>query len=174
MWYDETGRAWTPPSPNLRTVLAATLYPAVGMIEGAGISVGRGTDRPFALIGAPWIDGAALAGALEVRGIPGLSFSAVDFTPNADAFAGRLCHGVHIELTDRDRFDAGLAGLTIAATLYALYPAAFDLDSTTPLVGSRSLIAALKHGDDPVVLRRDWQAEVEAFGKLRAFYLLYP
>ncbi len=144
------------------------------MIEGADISVGRGTDRPFTLIGAPWIDGAALAGALEVRRIPGLTFSAVDFTPNADAFAGRLCHGVHIELTDRDRFDAGLAGITLAATFHALYPAAFDLDSTTPLVGSRSLIAALKQGDDPLGLWRDWQPEVEAFGKMRARYLLYP
>lgn len=174
MWYDETGRAWTPPSPNLRTTLAATLYPAVGMIEGANVSVGRGTDQPFALIGAPWIDGAGLAGALQARHIPGLTFSAVDFTPTADALTGQLCHGVHIELTDRDRFDAGLAGITIAATLNTLYPAVFDLDATTALVGSRPLVAALRSGEDPAALWRGWRADLEAFGKTRAAYLLYP
>ena len=88
-WYDQTGQRWTPPSPNLRTLTEATLYPGVAMIEGANVSVGRGTDTPFELVGAPWIDSAALLSYLEKRKIPGVSFQPADFTPFADTYAGR-------------------------------------------------------------------------------------
>jgi len=174
MWYDETKRGWTPPSPNLKSVEAAALYPAIGMIEGADISVGRGTDSPFALIGAPWIDAGALADALSSRKLVGLKFAPAEFTPRADAFAKQLCHGVTVTLTDRDHFDAGLAGLTIAAALHRLYPKQFDLDAITRLVGSEKIVADLKDGDDPAELAQSWQAAVATFRAVRAAYLLYP
>jgi len=173
MWYDETGRRWTPPSPNLRSVEAAALYPAVGMIEGADISVGRGTDTPFALIGAPWIDGAVLAEALESRKLTGLKFESAEFTPEGDIFAGRLCRGVRVGLTDRDHLDAGLVGITLAATLHRLYARQFDLDSIARLVGSPAIVDGLRNGDDPSELSLRWAEGVATFRAKRSAYLLY-
>lgn len=172
-WYDQTGLDWINPSPNLRSVAEAALYPGVGMVEGADISVGRGTSRPFEVLGAPWIDGEALARYLDRRGIPGVRFVAAEFVPGSDRYAGRLCHGIGVTVTDRDRLDAGEFGLELTAALYRLYPDRFRLAAVTSMVGSRRVVAGIAAGDDPRDMARAWTADLDAYGRVRAKYLLY-
>lgn len=173
-WYDQTGLAWTPPSPNLRSLDATILYPGVALVEGANVSVGRGTAEPFALVGAPWIDAGDLTRYLEARAIPGVRFEAAEFSPAADRYAHRPCHGVRIHLVDRARLDAPRLGMELAAALHRLYPAAFRLEQTAGLIGSRTTLAAIESGADPRALPAGWRAELEEFKTLRAKYLLYP
>ena len=120
-WFDDTGLAWVNPSPNMRNMVAATVYPGIGAIEGTNISVGRGTDTPFEQLGAPWIDGPALAAALNARDLPGIRFYPVTFTPAAGAkLGGQACHGVFVIVTDRDRLRPVRVGLEIASALSRL------------------------------------------------------
>ena len=173
-WYDQTGLAWVNPSPNLRSLSEATLYPGVGMIEGANLSVGRGTDTPFEVLGAPWIDSKKLADYLNARRIQGVRFSACDFTPRENRFKGELCHGVRIDLVDRDALDAPELGVELAAALYKLFPQSFEIDKTLPLVGSRAVLDEIKHDRDPRRIAYYWeQGPLEQFRKVRAKYLLY-
>ena len=102
-WFDETGQPWINPSPNMRNLLQATLYPGVGAIEYTNISVGRGTDTPFEQIGAPWIDGVRFAETLNARAIPGVRFYPVRFTPVSSKYAKEECQGVFMVVTDRAR-----------------------------------------------------------------------
>ncbi len=173
MWYDQTGLAWIAPSPNLRTPDEATLYAGVGLVEGANVSVGRGTASPFELVGAPWIDGRQLADYLFARAIAGVRIEAADFTPDNDLYAGRECHGLRITLTDRARYDAASLGLELAAALRKLYPDRFDIEGTRQLIGSKSVFSALKAGVDPRYLPALWQSELAGFRATRAKYLLY-
>ena len=173
-WYDETGLPWINPSPNLRSVTEEALYPAVGMVEGANVSVGRGTAHPFELLGAPWIKAQDLTGFLNGRAIAGVSFAPADFTPSSDAYKGQRCHGVRITLTDRTRLDAAEFGMELVAALYRLYPDQFRIDATASMVGSAGLVDAIKAGADPRDLLTTWQAGLDAFRATRAKYLLYP
>jgi uncharacterized protein YbbC (DUF1343 family) len=116
-WFDQTGFAWVPPSPNLRRIEQAVLYPGVAMVEGANVSVGRGTDAPFELVGAPWIDGKALARHLGARGIAGVQFEAATFMPREATFANQTCEGVRVHITDRNRLDSPLLGIELVAAL---------------------------------------------------------
>ena len=172
-WFDQTGLRWTPPSPNLRTLTEATLYPGVAMIEGANVSVGRGTDTPFELVGAPWIDSAALLSYLDQRKIPGVRFRSADFTPSADTYAGRSCHGVRISLDDRLALDSPALGIELIAALHRLYANDFKIDATLSMVGSRRTLEEIKSGVDPKQIVAGWQPELENFRILRARYLLY-
>ena len=172
-WFDQTGLRWTPPSPNLRTLTEATLYPGVAMIEGANVSVGRGTDTPFELIGAPWIGSAALLSFLDERKIPGVRFQTADFTPSAGAYGGRSCHGVRIFLDDRLALDSPALGIELIAALHRLYTNDFKIDATLAMVGSRRTLEEIKSGVDPRQIVADWQPELENFRILRARYLLY-
>lgn len=172
-WFDETGLEWVNPSPNLRTLTEAVLYPGVAMVEGANVSVGRGTDTPFDVLGAPWIDAKKLAAYLNARGIQGARFVPVDFTPRGDRFAGQVCHGVSILLLDRQALDAPELGVEIAAGLYQLFPKDFQIEKTLPLVGARWVLEAIKAGQDPHLIALHWQDALERFRKLRAKYLLY-
>lgn len=174
-WFDETGLDWINPSPNLRNLIETTLYPGVGMIEGANLSVGRGTDTPFEAVGAPWIDGRKLAATLNSRQIQGVRFIATDFTPRESRFAGGTCHGVQIVLLDRRALDSPELGVELAAALYKLFPDDFQLDKTLALVGSRAVLEAIKLGCDPRRVAYDWQqGGLDQFRKTRAKYLLYP
>src|SRR5262249_364484 len=110
-WFDWTDLEWINPSPNLRSLTAATLYPGVGMVEGANVSVGRGTDTPFELLGAPWIKGRELAAYLNARNISGVRFVPVSFTPSDSIYKGQLCSGVNIVLLDRSVLDAPEMGV---------------------------------------------------------------
>jgi len=173
-WFDETGAAWVSPSPNMRTLIAATLYPGLGAIEQTNISVGRGTDTPFEQIGAPWIDGAALASALNARAIPGVGFYPVAFTPATGAqFAGQLCRGVFVIVTDRDAVRPVRVGVEIAAALSARYGSTFTLEDAATQLGSKAAIARIRAGEDPVAIVESFAADESAWRATREKYLLY-
>ena len=172
-WYDETGLLWLSPSPNLQSLTETILYPGVAMVEGANVSVGRGTMTPFELLGAPWMNGEELASYLNNRRIQGVRFISVDFTPNSSRFKNQLCHGVQIVLLDRQALDSPALGIEITSALYRLYPKDFQLDKTLGLIGSRQVLQAVKDGQDPTSIVQDWQGPLEQFCKLRSKYLLY-
>ena len=173
-WFDETGLPWVPPSPNLLTLEEAALYPGVGMLEAANVSVGRGTATPFQVIGAPWIDARELAGYLVRRDIPGVRFVPTRFIPAASLFKGTPCSGVRVLLVDRKSLDAGRLGVELESALYRLYPHDFEIDSTLSMVGSRTVLQEIKHGDEPVAIARGWQPQLTSFLAMRSRYLIYP
>jgi uncharacterized protein YbbC (DUF1343 family)/CubicO group peptidase (beta-lactamase class C family) len=173
LWYDETGLLWVSPSPNLRTLTEAIIYPGVAMVEGSNVSVGRGTTTPFELLGAPWMNGEELAAYLNDRKIQGLRFIPAEFTPDSSLFKNQLCHGVQILLLDRQVLDSPVFGIEIASALYRLYPRSFQLDKTLGLIGSREVLQAIKDGQDPTSIRQKWQEPLDQFRKLRSKYLLY-
>jgi uncharacterized protein YbbC (DUF1343 family)/CubicO group peptidase (beta-lactamase class C family) len=173
-WYDETGLSWVKPSPNLRTLTEATLYPGVAMVEGASVSVGRGTDTPFELLGAPWIESRKLAAHLNERKIQGVRFLPVEFTPRSGPFKGQVCHGISLVLLDRQALNSPELGVELVAALYRLFPQDFQIDKTLALVGARGVLAAIKKGHDPgSIVRRSYEAR-EPFRRMREKYLLYP
>ena len=120
-WYDDTGLLWINPSPNMRNLNQAALYPGIGAIEYSNISVGRGTDQPFEHIGAPWIDGRRLAAALNARRLPGIRFYPVTFTPKSSKYANEECEGVFMVVTNRTALQPARVGIEIASALFALY-----------------------------------------------------
>jgi uncharacterized protein YbbC (DUF1343 family) len=172
-WFDETGLQWVNPSPNLRSLTEAILYPGVAMIEGANVSVGRGTDTPFELFGAPWINAEKLSAYLNSRDIRGVSFGPVHFIPDSDIYKNTACHGVRMALTDRQALDVAELGIEIAGVLYTLYPGEFQLDKTLGLIGSRRILQAVRDGLNPHSIPFLWQNTLEEFLTLRAKYLLY-
>ncbi len=172
-WFDETGLAWVNPSPNMRTLTAALLYPGLGAIEGTNVSVGRGTDTPFEQIGAPWIDGVRLAAELNGRGLPGVRFYPVSFTPQSSPYANQTCQGVFLVVTDRERIRPVRVGLEIAAALHRLYGARFDLEAAAALFGSAADLARVRRGDDPADIAAGWAAGEAAWRTLTAKYRLY-
>lgn len=170
LWFDETGLPWVNPSPNIRTLDQAILYPGAAMLEGlANYSVGRGTDTPFQFVGADWIDGSDLAAALRKRGIPGIRFYARSLTPDASRFAGKTISGVQLSIADRDSLRPTALGLAIAAALIELYPDKVRLEETEKLIGNRRVIDALRAGREP----RGIAQAVEAFRERRRRFLLY-
>jgi uncharacterized protein YbbC (DUF1343 family)/CubicO group peptidase (beta-lactamase class C family) len=173
-WFDATGLTWTNPSPNLRNLQEAILYPAAGLIETTNISVGRGTDTPFEYVGAPWIDGRALAHALNARFLPGIRFVSVNFTPQSPyPYANQLCHGIELVVTDRNTLDTPELGLEIASALHKLYPDQYQLAKIDTLLANRSVLDALVSGRDPQRIAEDWQQELRNFNERRKPYLLY-
>jgi len=173
-WFDETGLVWINPSPNMRNMVAASLYPGIGAIEGTNISVGRGTDTPFEQIGAPWIDAAGLSAALNARGIPGIRFYPVSFTPASGAkLGGQACHGVFMIVTDRDRLRPVRVGLEIASALVKMYGQQFKVEDALSLFGSAAMLARVRAGEDPASIAASWSADEAKWRLLRAKYLLY-
>ncbi len=172
-WFDSTGVAWVNPSPNLRDMVEATLYPGVGMIEGANISVGRGTDTPFEIVGAPWINGRELAAYLNGREIQSVRFIPVNFTPSASNFAGKHCQGVNIIVLDRNLFDATELGIELASALHTLYPADFKLERMSDLLVNQEVLHAMGAGEDPRRIVEEWQERLKKFNVMREKYLLY-
>jgi uncharacterized protein YbbC (DUF1343 family) len=172
-WFDEAGLPWINPSPNMRTLYAATLYPGIGAFESTNISVGRGTDTPFEHIGAPWIDGARLAGALNARALPGVRFYPVSFTPTSSKFSGELCHGVFIVITDRSAVRPVRIGVEIASALLTLFPGQLQIDAAARLFGSTEGLRRLAAGDDPAAIAASWSGAEARWRLLRAKYVLY-
>jgi uncharacterized protein YbbC (DUF1343 family) len=172
-WWDQTGLMWTNPSPNMRNLTQATIYPAVGMIEFSNVSVGRGTDQPFETFGAPWVDGKRLAGALNDAKLPGLRFVPIEFTPESSKFAKQACQGCYVLVTDRTRVEPARTGLTIAWHLKKLHGDAFQIDAVLKLLQNEQVLEALKTTDDPAKLAELWRADLEAFKKTREKYLIY-
>lgn len=172
-WFDSTGLSWVNPSPNLRSVTEAALYPGVGLIEGANISVGRGTDTPFELVGAPWIKSREFAGYLNSRGIAGLRFVPVTFTPTSSNYSGQVCQGVNLVITDRNAIDGPELGLELAAALHKFYASDFKMEKIQGLLVNSSAYDALVAGQDPRRIAQDWMEELGKFEKMREKYLLY-
>ncbi|MGD1076560.1 MAG: exo-beta-N-acetylmuramidase NamZ domain-containing protein, partial [Thermodesulfovibrionales bacterium] len=172
-WFDETGLRWVNPSPNLRSLSETILYPGVAMVEGANVSVGRGTDTPFELLGAPWIHAETLAAYLNNRNIRGVSFTPADFVPKSDIYKNKACHGVRIGLTDRKTLDVAALGIEITGALHTLYPRDFQLDKTLDLIGSQRVLQALRDGRNSQSIALLWQNSLAEFMNLRAKYLLY-
>jgi uncharacterized protein YbbC (DUF1343 family) len=173
MTYDETGLPWVSPSPNLRSTDEELLYPGVGLLEGTNLSVGRGTDTPFEVIGAPFIDGDALAAALARESIPGVRFAATKFTPTANPYKGTACGGVTIAIVDRDALEPTRVGLGIARALASLYPD-WHVGDLGRLVQDAKVVDAVRaHAplDDVMTIAADG---VAAWRDKREKYLLYP
>ena len=173
-WFDSTGLVWTNPSPNLRSLRAAILYPAVGLIETTNISVGRGTDTPFEYVGAPWIDGVALARVLNARFLPGVRFVPVEFTPKAPyPYADQVCHGIELIVTDRNVLDSPELGLEIASAIHKVSGEKFQLNKINTLLANKGVLDGLLAGRDPQRIAEDWQQPLNDFNAKRKAYLLY-
>jgi len=174
-WFDSTGLEWINPSPNLRSLEEATVYPALGLIETTNVSVGRGTDTPFQLLGAPWIDGRALARYLNHFDLPGVRFLPTSFTPLAPhSYVGTLCHGVQVVVTERNVFDAPETGILIASALEHLYAGNFDVKKVNTLLANQSVLTELENGENPGKIASDWEEALHAFEERRKAALLYP
>jgi uncharacterized protein YbbC (DUF1343 family)/CubicO group peptidase (beta-lactamase class C family) len=172
-WFDSTGLTWVNPSPNLRSLTEAVLYPGVALIEGTNVSVGRGTDSPFELVGAPWIKNRELAAYMNARGIAGVRFVPTGFTPTASNYAGQKCQGVNVILTERNALDAPELGIELASALKKLYPSDYKMDRMAELLVNQSAYDALAAGRDPRRIAQDWQEDLQKFEAIRKKYLLY-
>lgn len=172
-WLDATGMTWTNPSPNMRSLNEATLYTGVTMVEGTNVSVGRGTDTPFELLGAPWIDERQFAAYLNARKLAGVRFVPTRFTPTSSNYANQVCHGVNIFITDRNQLDGPELGLELASALLKLYPQQYKVDKLDFLMVHAASFEALKRGDDPRAIADTWRDGIQEFMKMRAKYLLY-
>ena len=173
MWFDETNLTWVNPSPNMRSLAEATLYPGVGLLETTNVSVGRGTDTPFEVVGAPWIQGDKLAEVLNQRGLQGVRFVPVRFTPSASVFKGELCGGVNIVVTDRAMFRPLLTGIEMAVALRKLYPNDWKVDGYLKLLVNADTLERVKRGDSARDIVASWNNSLEAFRKARREILLY-
>jgi uncharacterized protein YbbC (DUF1343 family)/CubicO group peptidase (beta-lactamase class C family) len=172
-WYDSTSLPWINLSPNMRSLTEATLYMGVGVVEGTNVSVGRGTETPFELLGAPWIKATELAQYLNGRSISGVRFVPVSFTPNASVYAGQKCEGVNIVLVDRNGFDGPELGVELASALHKLYAEQFHLDRMIELLPNQAAYDAIAGGQDPRRIADDWRESLEKFQKVRDKYLIY-
>ncbi len=173
-WFDSTTLEWVNPSPNMRSLNAALLYPGVAMLEfSTNLSVGRGTDSPFEQIGASWIKGPVLAQYLNSRLIPGIRVYPVRFTPTSSNFKGVEIDGVRLVLTDRESFDSTRLGIELASALQALFPRNLDLDQCANLIGNREVVEFLKTGRDPSFIWSKMQQQAMDFAERRKPFLLY-
>lgn len=172
-WLDSTGLTWVNPSPNMRSLTQATLYPGIGLLETTNLSVGRGTDTPFEVIGAPWIDGQALAAALNARRIPGARFVPIRFTPRSSVFANEACGGINIIITNRSVFKPVACGIEIACQLRKLYPDNWKIDNYIRLLANRAVFEDLRSGKSSAEIISSWDSALNEFRNRRQKYLLY-
>lgn len=182
MWYDATKLPWTPPSPNIKTLAAATVYPGTCVFEGTNVSEGRGTFKPFEYIGAPWIDRSVLARKLNERNLPGVKFHPIVFIPRSDSltevnpkYRNQLCEGIYIQVTDRNRFRPVSVALQILFVIRSTYSSNFKFIAQTfdALIGSKEVREKVADEDFIDTLRRSWTADSAKFQLFRQEYLLY-
>lgn len=173
MWFDETDQTWVNPSPNMRSLNEATLYPGIGLLETTNVSVGRGTDTPFEILGAPYIDGRRLASYLNARGLPGIRFVPITFTPNASVFKDQKLGGINMIITDRNSFRSVRTGIEIAAALRKLYTSQWEVDKYARLLVNGNILEMLKRGDSPEKIELAIEPQIADFKTRRAPYLLY-
>jgi uncharacterized protein YbbC (DUF1343 family)/CubicO group peptidase (beta-lactamase class C family) len=172
-WFDSTGLAWINPSPNLRNLAEGILYPGVALIEGTNVSVGRGTDTPFEVVGAPWMKGRELAAYLNARSIQSVRFVPIVFTPSSSNYAGERCEGVNLMVLDRNTLDSPELGIELASALHRLYPHDFKLERMAELLVNQAVFDAIGTGEDPRRIAQDWEEKLQEFEHLREKYLLY-
>jgi len=173
MWFDETGQTWVNPSPNMRSLTQATLYPGIGLLETTNLSVGRGTDTPFEVIGAPWLDGQRLAKVLNEKNLTGVRFIPVKFKPKASVFKDEDLRGINVVITNRAVFNSVRTGLEIAAALRKLYPNEWQVDRYGRLLVNQEMLDAVKRGDTAEQLEKLANVNNAKFFRRRAAYLLY-
>src|ERR1700722_1123131 len=173
MWFSDTGLPWVNPSPNLRSPDEGILYPGLEILQASGISVGRGTDRPFELLGAAWIRGVELAADLNGRAIPGVRFEPERFTPESGLYKNELCEGAGVILTDRDALQTTRLGMEIASVLRKLYPNNFEPAKMIFLIGNAATVQMISNGDDSEKIVATWGRSIAEFRLKRAKYLLY-
>lgn len=172
-WFDSTGLPWVNTSPNLRSVTEAILYPGVAEIEGTNVSVGRGTDTPFEVVGAPWIKAREFATYMNARGIQSVRFVPIVFTPSSSNFSGERCEGVNLIVLDRNTLDSPELGIELASALHKLYPNDFKLEKMIDLLSNQTVYDAIQSGEDPRRIAEDWQERLDGFVRMRDKYLLY-
>jgi uncharacterized protein YbbC (DUF1343 family) len=172
LWFDATGLPWMSPSPNMRNLNAATLYPGIGLLEFA-ISVGRGTDTPFEVIGAPFVQDEALAYELNKLGLSGVRFIPVRFRPTTSIYKGQECGGVRIIMTDRDGVRSVELGIAVAHTLHHLYGTQFDLKKFNSLLKDDETVNLISSGKPWKAILKSWKPMQAEFLKRRAAFLLY-
>lgn len=172
-FFYDTGQLWVNPSPNMRNPLEAILYPGVCLLEATNVSVGRGTDRPFEIVGAPWIDPLRVAAELELSRTAGVRFVPFYFTPSASTNQGLKCGGVQMVLTDPEKLNSVLVGMTLVSVLNRLYPDNFDVDKVIRLMGNDQAMRMLKEGQAPRAVLEAGNAEVVSFKTRRQKALIY-
>jgi uncharacterized protein YbbC (DUF1343 family)/CubicO group peptidase (beta-lactamase class C family) len=172
-WFDRTGLPWRDPSPNMRSLTAALLYPGVGMLEFCRISVGRGTGTPFELLGAPYMDDRLIAAEMNAAGLAGVVFVPVRFTPEASVFANEECGGVRIIVTDRDSFRPVELGLVLATTLHRIYGKEFEAEKMIRLLGDQATLDGILSGKPTAAIRDGWTKGLLDFERRRKDFLIY-
>jgi uncharacterized protein YbbC (DUF1343 family)/CubicO group peptidase (beta-lactamase class C family) len=171
--WDATGLTWVNPSPNMRSLTQAFLYPGIGLLETTNLSVGRGTDTPFEVIGAPWLDGQKLAAELKGQDIAGVSFVPIEFTPASSKFANQPCGGINIVITDRARLESLKTGFAIAAALRKLHPNDWETKSYDRLLGNTAVLQAVREGKTTDEILEIARTGVNDFVRRRQRFLIY-
>jgi uncharacterized protein YbbC (DUF1343 family)/CubicO group peptidase (beta-lactamase class C family) len=173
MWFDETGQTWINPSPNMRSLTQATTYPGIGLLEYTNVSVGRGTDTPFEILGAPWMDGRKLAAHLNARGLTGVRFVPIKFKPNASVFKDQECGGVNIVVTDRTVFSPVMMGIEIVAAFRSLFKDEWQGERYVRLIVNQEIFDRMMRGDQPAEILKTLDEKNKIFRERRAPFLLY-
>jgi uncharacterized protein YbbC (DUF1343 family) len=149
------------------------IYPGIELLKQTGISVGRGTDTPFEVFGAPWLDGQRLAAYLNSQSLPGVRFVPIRFTPKEETFKGKECGGVRVLVTDRSRYRPVYTGIQIAVTLHSIYPEDWKTDCYGFLLSNEDTLQRIKRGENAEEIVQSWNADLEKFRLTRASVLLY-
>ncbi|MEO6594930.1 MAG: DUF1343 domain-containing protein [Planctomycetota bacterium] len=171
--WDRTGLPWINPSPNMRSLTQALLYPGIGLLEGTNLSVGRGTDTPFEVLAAPWCDGVKLAHNLREANLPGVTFVPVRFTPNASKFRGEECGGINVVITNWSTFEPVRTSIHIAVSLHTLHATDWDTGKLDWLLKHEASCASIKAGEGAEKIVASWRKEIDLFRLRRKPFLLY-
>jgi uncharacterized protein YbbC (DUF1343 family) len=172
-YWEQTGLTWINPSPNMRSLTQAILYPGIGLLEMTNLSVGRGTDTPFEIMGAPWLNSQALAERMNRYGLTGVAFVAVEFTPASSKYQGELCHGLQVLITDRERIEPVRLGIAIAAALHQLHPKDWETTNLNRLLGNMDMKDAILSNQSVLELDKIQQAGMSEFLKRREEFLIH-
>ena len=172
-YFDATGLPWINPSPNMRSLNEAILYPGIGLLETTNLSVGRGTDTPFEIIGAPWLDGVRLARELTALELPGVRFVPVEFTPDSSKFSGELCRGINVVIADRRTFQSVKTGLEIARSIRMLHPDDWKVSGYDRLLGNKRILEAVTNEKSVAEMETIYQPDLKEFRRTRADFLIY-
>jgi len=173
MWFDETGQTWVNPSPNMRNLTQATLYPGIGLLETTNLSVGRGTDTPFEIIGAPWIDGQKLAAFLNAKGLNGVRFIPMAFTPKSSVFRGERCNGINIVITNRRSYEPLKTGIEIALALRKIFPESWKPEKYNRLLVNAKTFENILDGKPYEEIKMGWQPDLSSFNVRKIKFFLY-
>lgn len=173
MWFDQTGLPWVNPSPNMKNLYEAVLYPGLGLLERLNVANKRGLWRPFEQFGAPWINAIELTSELNNRQIPGVFFTPIKFTPTDHKYVGQPCEGVAVDLVDRDALPSVRCGIEVVHALYKLYPDHFEIDKLWHMTRSKELLSQLKQQVQVQTIVDGWQSDLKKFKNMRKKYLLY-